>query len=159
MGIFLIGEDGKKIGDVTMEEAKRIAQTAGKSLIMVDAKKNIYRVADEGKLKYEQKQKERSMRAQKRTYKIKEIKLRLSTEQHDLDVKVSHIREFLLRGLKTKVTMQFKGREQSFKDVGIQKLRSVIDAACAGGIAVLDKEPVIEGRSIIVFLTPSKQAD
>lgn len=156
MSIMLVGEDGNKIGDVTLEEAKRIAAESNKSLVLVNAKNNIYRIVDEGKLKYEQKQKERSQRAQRRTHKVKEIKLRLNTDQHDVDIKINRIREFLAKGLKTKITMQFKGREQSFQDLGIEKVKAIIAAACEGGIAIVDKGPMIEGRSIIAFLNPAK---
>lgn len=156
MSIMLVGEDGTKIGEVTLEEAKKIAASAGKSLVMVNAKNNVYRIVDEGKLKYEQKQKERSQRAQRRTHKVKEIKLRLSTDQHDIDIKVTRIREFLEKGLKTKITMQFKGREQSFHALGFEKIRAIIAASCDGGLASVDKEPILEGRNIVVFLNPAK---
>lgn len=156
MSILLVGEDGTKIGEVTLEEAKRMAANAGKSLIMVSAKGNVYRIVDEGKLKYEQKQKAKGQRAQRRTHKVKEIKLRLATDQHDIDIKVAHIREFLERGLKTKVTMQFKGREQSFHELGFEKIRAIVNAACEGGLATVDKAPALEGRSIVVFLNPAK---
>ena len=66
MGILLVGEDGQKFGEVTLEEAKKMARDTGKSLVMVNAKANVYRIVDQGKLKYEQKQKEKSQRAQKR---------------------------------------------------------------------------------------------
>jgi translation initiation factor IF-3 len=156
MSILLVGEDGTKIGNVTLEEAKKIAANAGKSLIIVSAKNNVYRIADEGKLKYEQKQKERNQRAQRRTHKVKEIKLRLSTDQHDVDIKVNRIREFLERGLKTKVTMQFKGRQQSFQELGFEKMRAIVAAACEGGLGTVDKDPMLEGRSIVVYLNPAK---
>ena len=152
---MLIGEDGKKIGDVTMEFAEAEAEKAGKNLMMVA--KNIYRIADTGKLKYEQKQKERKQRAQKRTHKIKEIKLGLLTDSHDLDIKARHIKEFLKKGLKTKVTMRFKSRQIAFKDAGLEKMRNFVLPIVESGLAEMDREPQFEGRSLVIFLTPAKK--
>ena len=156
MGILLVGEDGQKFGEVTLEEAKKMARDTGKSLVMVNAKANVYRIVDQGKLKYEQKQKEKSQRAQKRTHKIKEIKLRPDTAQHDIDIKTNHIKDFLKDGLKTKVTMQFHGREQAFRDLGLEKMKAIIAAICESGLAAVDKGPFIEGRNIVVLLNPIK---
>jgi len=156
MGILLIGEDGKKIGDVTFDEAKRIAQMEKKDLILVNAENNVYKIADFGKLKYDQKQKIKNQRAQKRTHKIKEIKLRLTTEQHDIDIKVGRIQEFLRDGLKTKITIQLKGRQQAFQNVGLEKMKAIIDSIMKSGTAIIDKAPTIEGKNIIAFLIPIK---
>ena len=154
--VLLIGEDGQKIGEVSVEEARRLAKEAGKNLVLKDAKRNVYRIADAGKLKYEQKQRQKQQRAQRRTHKVKEIKLRLSTDTHDLEVKTKRIREFLAKGLKTKITMQFKGRQMAFRDVGLEKMNALIATATEGGIATVDKPPKIEGRNIVAFLVPSK---
>lgn len=155
MNIMLVGEDGQKIGEVSLDTAKKMAKTAGKSLILVNAKANIYKIIDEGKLKYDHKQKEKEQRAQKRTHKIKEIKLRPNIAEHDIEIKINHIKEFLQSGLKTKITMQFKGREQSFQELGLEKIKAIIMAVCETG-ATVDKGPFSEGRQIIVFLNPAK---
>lgn len=152
--VLLIGEDGVKVGEVSMEEARRLAKEAGKNLVLKDAKRNVYRIADEGKLKYEQKQRKKQQRAQRRTHKIKEIKVGLATDKHDLDFKTKRIREFLAKGLKTKVTMQFKGRQMAFRDVGLEKMKALIATIIEDGIATVDKPPKIDGRNIIAFLNP-----
>jgi translation initiation factor IF-3 len=156
MDILLVGEDGRKIGNMSMESAQKLANDEGKDLVIVNAKQNIYRIIDSGKLKYERKQKEKSQREQKRTHKVKEIKLKLSTEQHDLDIKIKRIREFLSKGLKTKVTLQFKGRQRSFQEVGLEKMNTLISAVTEDGLAIVDKSPKFDGNSIIAFLIPSK---
>ena len=156
MEILLIGETGQKLGNMSLEEARRIAKDAGKDLIIVNAKKNVYRMADAGKLKYERKQKEKKQRSQKRTHKVKEIKLRLSTEQHDMEVKIKHIKDFLSKGLKTKVTMQLKGRQRGLKDVGISKMNELIANVVEGGLATVDKMPSFDGNNITAFLSPPK---
>jgi translation initiation factor IF-3 len=154
MKIILIGEDGKKIGDVNMEEAERIAKEAGRNLTMVA--KNVYRIADAGKLKYERKQKQRKLRSNQRTHKIKEIKLGLNTDEHDIAVKVRRIREFLEKGLKTKITMQFKGRQMAFRDAGLKKMSDIVSTVTSDNLAVVDKDPRFEGRNLVVFLLPYK---
>jgi len=157
MRIVLIGEDGKKIGDVSMEDAERKAKEAGKDLMMVA--KNVYRIADAGKLKYEQKQRQKRQRAQRRTHKVKEIKIGPLTDTHDLDVKSRHIQDFLKKGLKTKVTMQFKGRQMAFRDAGLQKMKALIEPLVTAGLAEVDKEPRFEGRNLVTFLIPPKKQD
>src|SRR5574337_1685457 len=111
MNITLVGEDGKLIGQVSLEQARTLAKESGKDLIMINAKSNTYRIADAGKLKYEQKQKEKQQRAQQRTHKVKEIQLSPNIDTNDLNTKISHAREFLNKGFKTKITMMLKGRQ------------------------------------------------
>lgn len=154
MGIVLIGEDGKRIGEVSMEFAEQKAKEAGKDLMMVA--KNVYRIADSGRLKYEQRQKKKSHHAQRRTHKIKEIKIGPLTDKHDLEVKLKHIQTFLKKGLKTKVTMQFKARQIAFKEAGLAKMKALIMPLVEAGMADIDKEPSFEGRRLVAFLIPPK---
>ena len=155
MRVMLIGEDGKKIGEVSMDEAERAAKEAGKDLMMVA--KNVYRIADAGKLKYEQKQRQKQQRAQRRTHKVKEIKLGPLTDTHDLDVKSRHIIDFLKRGLKTKITMKFKGRQMAFREAGLEKMKGLIGPIVSSGLAEVDKAPKFEGRNLVAFLVPVKK--
>jgi len=156
MDILVINEDGIKVGTMSLERAKQMAIAAKKSLVLVDPKANVYKIIDQGKLKYEQKQKERDQRAQKRTHKVKEIKFGLTTEQHDIDTKVRKIREFLADGMKTKVTIQLHGREAFCKDYGLEKIKKIVELVVADNIATIDKGPLVEEKSIVVFLNPAK---
>ena len=153
MNITLVGEDGKLVGNISMEQARRMAKESGKDLIMVNAKGGIYRIADAGKLKYEQKQKDKQQRAQRRTHKVKEIQLSPNIDVHDLEVKISHVREFLSKGFKTKITMMRKGRQNAFRDLALQKLKEVVANLVSEGVAVVDGQIKQEGRDIIVYLT------
>jgi translation initiation factor IF-3 len=155
MNIRLVSEDGN-LGETTLDAAKKMAKAANKSLVMVNAKEGIYKIIDTGKLKFEQKQKDKNQRAQKRTHKIKEIKLRPNIADHDLEIKTNHIKGFLLDGLKTKITMQFRGREQSFQALGLEKVKKIVLSLCELGLATVDKGPFLEGRNLIVLLTPTK---
>lgn len=153
---MLIGEDGKKIGNMTRDQAEKEAKSKGKDLILVDAVNKVYRIADAGKLKYEQRQRKKQQRAQKRTHKVKEIKLSPLTDAHDMEIKARRIREFLDKGLKTKVTMRFKGRQLAFKSAGLQKLLDLVMPMVEENLATIDREPKFEDRNLSVFLTPSK---
>lgn len=114
-------------------------------------------IEDVGKRKYKRKKKIKSERANHRTHKIKEIKLNILTNEHDMVIKSKHIRKFLKNGLKTKVTLQFKGRQISFKKTGVQKINSLITPLIREKIAKIDNEPQIKGKNIVVFLTPCKE--
>ena len=153
--IILIGEDGNKIGNVTLQEAERIAKTAGKDLTM--KAKGVYRIADEGKLKYERNKKQKQQRAQRRTHKIKEVKISPNIEEHDLLVKKKHVKEFLDKGLKTKVTMFFRRRQIAFKSSGLKKMKEFIKSIVDEELCTMDREPKFEGRNLITFLTPRKE--
>jgi translation initiation factor IF-3 len=152
MNITLIGEDGKLVGNVSLEQARSMAKASGKDLIMINAKSNIYRIADAGKLKYEQKQKERQQRAQKRTHKVKEIQLSPNIDINDLNTKISHAREFLNKGFKTKITMMLKGRQVVFGDLAMEKLEKFISTLINEGIATVDGQVKQDGRDIIAYL-------
>lgn len=152
MNITLIGQDGKLIGNITLDQARRMAKESGKYLIMVSAKTNIYRIADAGKLKYEQKQKEKQQRAQKRIHKIKEIQISPNIDLNDLNTKIAHAREFLTKGFKTKITMVLKGRQISFKNIALEKLNNFVYTLVDEGIATLDGQIKHDGRDIIAYL-------
>ncbi|KKN17595.1 hypothetical protein LCGC14_0964280 [marine sediment metagenome] len=154
--VLLIGEDGEKIGNVSMEEARRIAKEANKNLVLKDAKRSVYRIANIGKLKYEQRQRKKQQKAQRRTHKVKEIKLRLSTDTHDLEVKTKRIREFLKKGLKTKISICFRGRQIVFKEAGLRKMHELINPLVEEKLALVSSAPKFEGRNLVTFLVPIK---
>jgi len=154
MRVILIGENGKRIGEVPMQEVEKLATKAGKNLTMVA--ENVYRIADVGKLKYERNQKQKHQRAQRRAHKIKEIKLGPLTDIHDMEVKAKRIREFLKKGLRTKVTMLFKKRQIAFKDAGLRKMKDFVMPLVEEGLASVDREPKFEGRNLVTLLVPPK---
>lgn len=153
MNIILIGEDGKLIGDVSIDQARKLAKDSNKDLIMVNAKNNTYRIADAGKLKYEQKQKEKQQRIQKRSHKIKEIQVSPHISDHDLNIKISHVKDFLSKGLKTKLVMVLKGRNVAFKDLAITRFNNIISDLLNSG-ATTDGPIKADGRDLIVYLSP-----
>lgn len=154
MNVNLVNEDGRFLGSVSFEEARRQAKFQGKDLILLNGKTNTYKIADAGKLKYEQKQKDKNQRAQKRLHKIKEIKIRPAIEQHDLEVKINHIRSFLSQGLKTKIIMVLRGRQITHKDLALEKFNEVHHILVSEGIAILESPPKIDGKELTAMLIP-----
>lgn len=154
--VLLIGTDGKRIGNFTLDEAKEIATKENKDLQLVDARSNTYKIADIGKQKYQEKQRRKQQSKQKRTHKVKEVQLRPLIEQHDLDVKSRRVQEFLTKGLKTKVVMRFKGRQMANTKPAEQKMSDFITTFVEQNLAVVDRPPRFEGRNLVVFLTPNK---
>lgn len=156
MNVLLVGEDGKKIGMVTLEEANSAARNAGKDLIIVDAENGVYRIADAGRLKYERQQQRKKQSAQRRTHKVKEVQVRPMIEDHDLEVKSKRIKDFLKKGLKTKVVMRFKGRQIANTAAAEEKLKAIVEEAVQECSATVDRPPKFEGKNLVVFLIPPK---
>jgi len=155
MRIMLIDEDGKKISNsIDINEAQEIAKGKEKDLVLVNEKNRVYRIADSGKLKYEKKQKERRIRAQRRTQKIKEIQIRPNIDVGDLEIKINRIKKFLDNGLKTRLVMRFKRKELTYRNIGMDKVKEIVADLVSNGLATTDGSPRFEGNSISVFLIP-----
>lgn len=154
--VLLIDEDGNKIGNISFEEAKKIAKEKNKDLMLMNKNKKVYKIGDEGKLKYEKKRRERKVRAQRRLQKIKEIQMRPTIDDSDLEVKLRHIREFLSEGLKTKLIMKFKRQQMAYKDSGMRKMRGIVESLVKDGLSVPSITPKFDGRNIVVFLIPKQ---
>jgi translation initiation factor IF-3 len=154
MKVNLIGEDGKLLGLFELYDARKLAKTSNKDLVLVNAKSNTYKIADAGKLKYEQKQQQRQQRAQQRAHKLKEIKLRPAIDQHDLEVKLNCIRDFLQHGLRTKLIMTLRGRQVMHKELAIEKFKEIPDTLIKEGLATLESPPKFDGREFVAILVP-----
>ncbi len=157
MNIMLIDEDGKKVSDsIDFIEATKIADKCGKNLMLVNKQNKVYRIADEGRLKYEQRQKRKKQKAHKRAHKIKEIQLRPTIDDGDLNTKIRHMNEFLKNGLRTKLIMKFRRYQMAFKDSGMHKVNTIVNKLVESNIATIDGPPRFEGNNIVVFLNPKK---
>lgn len=155
--IRLIGVDGQQLGIFPLKEGLRIAMEQGYDLVEVapSAKPPVCRLMDYGKYKYEQSKREREARKKQRVINIKEIKLRPKIEEHDFEVKARNARRFLDDGDKVKVTLMFRGREISHAELGhnlcMKFYKRLEDTA------ILEKEPKVEGRNMVMVLAPKNQ--
>lgn len=110
---------------------------------------------DYGKYKYQQSKKANEAKKRQHVIQIKEVKVRASTDQHDLDVKLRLVRKFLQEGNKVKISLRFRGREMAFKNKGTEQLKHV--AAEVVELGKPEKMPNMEGRQMIMILAPNKK--
>ncbi|MFM8445910.1 MAG: translation initiation factor IF-3 [Actinomycetota bacterium] len=155
--VRLIGAAGEQVGVVAIDVALRLAEEAGFDLVEIapDAQPPVCKIMDFGKYKYEIAQKAREARQNQTHIVVKEIRLGLKIENHDYETKKNHIEKFLLGGDKVKVTVQFKGREQTRPEIGFRLLQRL--AEDVAGTGFVEFAPKREGRSMTMVLGPLKR--
>lgn len=110
---------------------------------------------DFGKFKYELKKKQQEAKKKQTVFKVKEIKLRPGTGEHDLNFKIEHIKRFLQEGNKTKITVVLRGREMMFKQLADAAMEKVLNAI--KDLAVIETQPRMEGRSLYAVVAPQRR--
>ena len=151
----MVGSAGEQLGVLTIEAALERAQAEGFDLVEVNpmAKPPVCKIMDYGKFKYEEKKKASEAKKKQVVVHLKEVKLRPKTEEHDYETKVRHIKRFLEEGNKSRVTIMFRGREITHKNLGQQILEDVIkDCKDVGQV---EMAPRMEGRQMFMILAPS----
>lgn len=148
--IRLIGSDGSQIGIVTKGEARRKAEQENLDLVPVSPKANppVFRIMDKGKLEYEKKKKKKKQKVQD----LKEIKVSARIGEGDFQRKVKEARKFLEKRMKVKVSLMFKGREISHREIGQDVVNRLIDEV--DDVGVVDTAPFMNGRQIVATLSP-----
>jgi translation initiation factor IF-3 len=154
--VRLVGEDGNQLGVVALNEALAKAEGVGLDLVEVapNAQPPVCRIMDYGKFKYEQSKKAQEARKKQTVIQVKEIKMRPRTDVHDLDVKKRRIRQFIGDGNKVKVTVRFRGRENTHPEIGYALLKRIIEEMSE--IAVSENVPVKQGPLMHTILAPKK---
>ncbi|MFP5073092.1 translation initiation factor IF-3 [Pseudonocardia nantongensis] len=155
--VRLVGPNGEQVGIVRIEDALRLAQDADLDLVEVagQARPPVCKLMDYGKFKYESAQKARESRRNQQATVIKEQKLRPKIDKHDYETKRGHVRRFLEGGNKVKVTIMFRGREQSRPELGYRLLQRL--AEDIGDIAVVEAAPKQDGRNMTMVVAPTKK--
>lgn len=155
--VRLIGAAGEQVGVVATEIALKLAEEAGFDLVEIapEAQPPVCKIMDFGKYKYEIAQKAREARQNQTHIVVKEIRLGLKIENHDYETKKNHIEKFLLSGDKVKVTVQFKGREQTRPEMGFRLLQRLAEDVANTGF--VEFAPKREGRSMTMVLGPMKK--
>jgi translation initiation factor IF-3 len=158
--IRLIGADGEQLGVVTPDEGRARADEEGYDLVEVapNATPPVCRIMDYGKYKYEQKKKAAAGKAKGkgRAASLKEVKMRPSTDDHDLAFKLKNARRFLMDGDKVKVTVMFRGREMAHRRNGYAKLDHV--KQLLGDLVTIENPPQMAGRFLSMILVPNREA-
>ncbi len=154
--VRVISYSGEQLGILTLAEALAEARKEGLDLVEVASNSSppVCRIMDYGKFRYQQSKKLQVAKKSQSTIQVKEIRLRPKTEEHDLQVKIKHIRKFLEQHDKVKVSVLFRGREIAFTDIGrklIEDIKSALGDSCT-----IDQQPKLEGRSMVMILSPKK---
>ncbi len=152
--VRVIDPDGNQLGILGIREALAAASEFGLDLVEVSptAKPPVCKIMDYGRFKYEQTKKQQEAKKKQTTFQLKEIKVRPKTGEHDLQTKLGHIRKFLGRKDKVKVTVMFRGREIALSDKGRELLQLI--ATEMEELAVVEQLPKFEGRTMIMVLAP-----
>jgi translation initiation factor IF-3 len=155
--VRLIGEDGNQIGIVPTDRALRYAQERDLDLVEVapDARPPVTRVLDYSKYRYEQEQKAKAARRHQKQVNVREIKLRPKIARNDYETKKNHVMRFLRGDDRVKVTIMFRGREQTHPERGEALLmRLADDVADLGSV---EQAPQQDGRNMTMLLAPHKR--
>mgnify|MGYP001553613897 CR=1 FL=1 len=150
----MIDLDGNQVGIIPTKEALVAAADVGLDLVEVSPNANppVCKIMDYGRYKYEQTKKQHEAKKKQSTFQIKEIKVRPKTGEHDLQVKISHIKKFIGKKDKVKVSVIFRGREITLSELGRAVLQKILDET--EDIATVEQEPKFEGRILVMVLAP-----
>jgi len=155
--VRLVGPNGEQVGIVAINDALRLAQESDLDLVEVapTARPPVAKLMDYGKFKYESALKARESRKHQAQTVIKEIKLRPKIDPHDYGTKKGHVERFLRQGDKVKVTIMFRGREQSRPDLGYRLLQRL--AGDVEELGFVESQPKQDGRNMIMVIGPHKR--
>ncbi len=152
--IRLIGEDGVQLGIMSSAEALEIAAERGLDLVKLSpgSVPPVCKIMDYGKYRFEQSKKEKEARRNQRVIEVKEIRMTPGIGANDFNVKLKNAMRFLADGNRIKVSVRFRGREMTHTDIGADLLKKFADECSE--VAVMDKNPKLEGRNMTMFLSP-----
>ena len=155
--VRLVGPNGEQVGIVRIDDALRLAREADLDLVEVApmARPPVAKLMDYGKFKYESAQKARESRRNQANTVIKEMKLRPKIDSHDYETKKGHVVRFLRGGDKVKITIMFRGREQSRPELGFNLLKKLAGDVAEDG--TIESQPRQDGRNMLMVLAPTRK--
>jgi len=152
--VRLISDSGEQLGIKEVSEAKRLAENAHMDLVLMspNAKPPVAKIMDYGKYKFELQKKDREARKKQKTFNVKEVRLSPTIEENDFNTKLNNARKFLAKGDKVKVSLRFRGRAITHKEIG----KEVLDRAAEQlkDVATVTTRPKMDGRSMLLMLDP-----
>ena len=162
--VRLIGSEGEQLGIMSPAEALKIADEQGLDLVKISpqAVPPVCKLMNYGKFRFEQSKREKEARKNQHVVEIKEIRMSPGIDVGDFNTKLKNAQKFIADGNRVKVSVRFRGREMAHTDIGKAQLLKFAEQC--GEVAVLDKEPKLEGRHMSIFLSPkvnkeSKKSD
>lgn len=155
--VRVVGENGEQLGVMSAKEAMKMARDAGLDLIKIapNAKPPVCKIIEYGKYRYEKTRREKESKRKQKTMEVKEVRLSPNIDVNDLNTKANQARKFISKGDRVKVTLRFRGRELAHINYSKQILDSFYEKL--QDIAVVDKAPKMEGRSMVMFLSEKRQ--
>ncbi|MBI3211881.1 MAG: translation initiation factor IF-3 [Simkania negevensis] len=153
--VRLIGKEGNQLGVVALSEALVLAERQGLDLVEIspNSAPPVCKIVDYGKFRYQQTKKEKESKKGRLQAKLKEIKLKLNIDEHDLQVKIRQAKEFVQKGNKVRVTCMFRGREMSRPELAERLVERLIQEV--GDSAQVESPPSMMGKNLILVLGPS----
>ena len=152
--VRVIGHDGQQLGIIPIRKALELAALEHLDLVEVapNADPPVCKIMDYGKFKYQQNKRSQEAKKKQTVIQVKEVKIRPKTDEHDLQVKIRHIKRFLAQKDKAKVTILFRGREIAYSDQGFKVLERIKEELKEE--IVIEQQPKMEGRNLIMILAP-----
>lgn len=152
----VIDADGSQLGIMSSRDALQLAQEKKLDLVKISPQANppVCKIMDYGKHKYEQQKREKEARKKQKNVTLKEVRLSLKIEKHDLETKAKNAIKFLENGDKVKVSVRFRGRELGHTQFGYEVIDRFVEVI--GDHGSLEKKPAMEGRSMVAFIVPNK---
>lgn len=154
--VRLIGSSGEQLGIVSLAEAKNRAYAEGLDLVLISPTANpvVCKIMDYGKYKFEQIKKEKEIKKNQKVVEFKEVQLSMTIDTHDMETKAKHGNRFLKEGNKVKIVLRMRGRQQAYAQNGVEIVKKFYQMLAENG--TVDKEPKINGRSILLVVSPKK---
>ena len=154
--VRVIGQNNEQLGVMGIDEARKLAEDAGVDLVKIapNATPPVCRIIDYGKFRYEQSRKEKEARKKQKVIEIKEIRMSPNIDTNDLNTKIAAAKKFLSKGDRVKVTLRFRGREMAH----MNNSKYILDdfAEAVSDVAVVEKAPKVEGRTLTMFLAEKR---
>ncbi|MBL8425166.1 translation initiation factor IF-3 [Accumulibacter sp.] len=155
--VRLVGEEGEQLGVMSVRAALSLAEEAGLDLVEIApmAQPPVCRIVDFGKFKYQEQKRQHEAKLKQKQVQVKEVKFRPGTDENDYQIKLRNMTRFLEEEDKVKVTLRFRGREMAHQDIGMRQIERI--RADLQEMAVVEQMPKMEGRQMVMVLTPSKK--
>ncbi len=152
--VRVIGHDGQQLGIIPIRKALELAALEHLDLVEVapNADPPVCKIMDYGKFKYQQNKRSQEAKKKQTVIQVKEVKIRPKTDEHDLQVKIRHIKRFLSQKDKAKVTILFRGREIAYSDQGFKVLERIKEELKEE--VVIEQQPKMEGRNLVMIMAP-----
>jgi translation initiation factor IF-3 len=152
--VRLIAADGEQLGIKSKQDAIALAEAANLDVVLVapTAKPPVARIMDYGKYRFELQKKQRDARKKQKTINIKEVRLSPTIEDNDFQTKLNNAVKFLNKGAKVKVSIRFRGRAITHKEIGRKVLLKLAEAT--KDVATVESSPKMDGRSMFLLLAP-----